>query len=548
MAATLLQTTSLTRTEGTGTTQTFSFASGVPSGSGVILTFVHYPGGNPTGVTDNQGNTYTLAVRADSSGNQAEIWQALNITSDGSTPLVVTATFSAGGNYTTGVATAWSGILGLDQTAPGIEISGYSTTHTIAASSANTQADMLAITCAVVNDGVNDAGLGFASSGWNLLWRENNSNGYEAGQAGYRHITAVETTSVTHSTGISTLLHKVLATYRVSSGSGGTNGSASGSVSSVSGSAPGASGSGAALRSASVASLPIAAPSGAGSGSALRSSALASASATAPAGSASGAAQRSASLASASIVAPNGTASGGTVVNGVATGAVSAASVSAASATASGAASGTSALAGVGASSVSGSAGGGAVAIATATSVAVAAVNASANGAGMAPATVAPIYLAAPSGVASAGTVVNASASASIAAAALDAPSATASGATVINGTAESGFAVVSVVSANGGASGTALVGANAEGLLASLSANPVFGQGSGNASAMCGTALVSVQPVAGFAFDGVPSVSLSPDWFFASQSDGLRFVASADALSFAAAADNLAFDVRGQS
>jgi hypothetical protein len=226
MAATLLQTTSLTRTEGTGTTQAFTFASGVPSGSGVVLTFVHYPGGNPTGVTDNLGNTYTLTVRADANGNQAEIWHALNITSNGTTPLVITATFSAGGNYTTGVATAWSGIQALDRTASATEPATTSNTHTIAAALPNTQADMLAFTCVVVNDSVNDAGLGFSTAGWNLLWCENNSNGYEAGQAGYRHISAVETTSVTHSTTISTLLHKVLATFRVvGSGGGGASGS-----------------------------------------------------------------------------------------------------------------------------------------------------------------------------------------------------------------------------------------------------------------------------------------------------------------------------------
>lgn len=225
MAATLLQTSTLTKTENAGTAQTFTFASGVPSGSGVVLNFVHYPGGNPTGITDNLGNTYTLAVRADAGGNQAEIWHALNITSNGTTPLVITATFSAAGNYTTGVATAWSGIQGLDRTASATETSGPSTAHTVAAALPNTQADILAFTCVVVNDSVNDAGLGFSTAGWNLLWRENNSNGFEAGQAGYRSISAVETTSVTHSTTIGTLLHKVLATYRVvGSGGGGASG------------------------------------------------------------------------------------------------------------------------------------------------------------------------------------------------------------------------------------------------------------------------------------------------------------------------------------
>lgn len=208
MAAVLLQTSSVERSLGSGTTQTFTFTSAVPSGSAVIVPFVNYPGGAVTGVTDNQGNTYSLAQTITDSQNRADIWYKLNISSDNATPLVVTANFAAGGNYNTGAATAWSGLSALDKTA------SNANTATITSPSANASLDSIAFVSTVLNGGFDNGGLGF-SSGWNTIWRENNSNSYEGGQAGWKLIPANEVATVTSTNSVGGLLNNVLATFTV---------------------------------------------------------------------------------------------------------------------------------------------------------------------------------------------------------------------------------------------------------------------------------------------------------------------------------------------
>lgn len=208
MAAVLLQTSSVERSLGSGTTQTFTFASPVPAGSAVIIPFVNFPGGAVTGVTDNQGNTYSLAQSVTVTENRTDIWYKLNISSDNTTPLVLTATFSAGGNYNTGAATAWSGLSALDK------VANSANSGTVTAPSANTTLDSIAIVSVVINGGHDNGALGFPA-GWNTIWRENNSNSYEGGQAGWKLIPANEVATVTSSNSVSNFLNNVLATFTV---------------------------------------------------------------------------------------------------------------------------------------------------------------------------------------------------------------------------------------------------------------------------------------------------------------------------------------------
>lgn len=216
---TLIQSSALSKTTGgSEVTQQFIFSGAAPAGSTPILSFANYPGGAPTGVTDNQGNTYTKAVGISYQDNLAEIWYCSNIVSDGVTPLVITATFSANGNYTTGMATIWSGLNGVDKTvAAGNDTGGVSQTLTMA--EANSQANVLAMMVGVINGGWDDSGLGISSPGWTVLWRENNSNSYEGGQSAYRIVNSIETTSVTQTSTIGSPINAAMATFKVQSSS-----------------------------------------------------------------------------------------------------------------------------------------------------------------------------------------------------------------------------------------------------------------------------------------------------------------------------------------
>lgn len=211
----LLQTSALTRTiGGADLTQQFAFAAAAPAGSTPILTFAHYPGGAPTGVIDNLGNTYTKAVGISFQGNLAEIWYCSNIISDGVTPLVITATFSASGNYTSGLASVWAGLNGVDKTVSfGTDVAAPSQTLTMG--EPNSQADVLAVMVGAVNGGHDDNGLGISSPGWVTLWRENNSNSYEGGQSAYRIVNGIETTSVTQTSTIGSPINAAMATFKV---------------------------------------------------------------------------------------------------------------------------------------------------------------------------------------------------------------------------------------------------------------------------------------------------------------------------------------------
>lgn len=214
----LLQTSALTRTlGGADVTQQFAFAAAAPAGSTPILTFAHYPGGAPTGVIDNLGNTYTKAVGISFKDNLAEIWYCSNIISDGVTPLVITATFSTSGNYTSGLASVWAGLNGVDKTVSlGNDVAGpASLSQTLTMGEPNSQADVLAVMVGAVNGGWDDNGLGISSPGWTLLWRENNSNSYEGGQSAYRIVNGIETTSVTQTSTIGAPINAAMATFKV---------------------------------------------------------------------------------------------------------------------------------------------------------------------------------------------------------------------------------------------------------------------------------------------------------------------------------------------
>jgi hypothetical protein len=211
MAASLLQTSTLLRTEGSGATSNHSYTSNLAAGS-LSLVFV---GNFPSGMASVVGTSgaYTKAVGySDGGDNWCEIWYRANV--GGGAETVTFTPTSTSGNYLTCVMQEWGGMV----TASALDQIGSAGALTVSTAGATTQASEVAFTISVADQGTANVGWGTPSL-YTLIARENDSNTYTGMQAAYRLLIATGTQTATHtSSGIPG--DSVIATFKVQTGGG----------------------------------------------------------------------------------------------------------------------------------------------------------------------------------------------------------------------------------------------------------------------------------------------------------------------------------------
>lgn len=207
----LVQTSTLLRTENSGSTSTLSYTSNLTAGSLSVLCVGNYPSGI-TSVSGSTNGAYTQAVTyGDGGNNYVEIWYRANV-SAGAETLTITPT-SASGNYITAVAQEWSGMA----TSSPLDRTGTSGTLTVSTSAATTQADEVVFTVAVADAGSSNVNWG-TPSGYTLIARENDSNTYTGLQAAQKTVSSTGTQTATH-TNSSVSADTIIATFKVATGS-----------------------------------------------------------------------------------------------------------------------------------------------------------------------------------------------------------------------------------------------------------------------------------------------------------------------------------------
>lgn len=218
MAASIVQTSSILRTTGSGSSSTHSFSSNLTSGNAAFFIGGNYPSGFAS-VSGSTSGSYTKAIGwGDSGDNFIEIWYNEDVPS-GSETVTITPT-STSGNYITGFLVEASGL----NTSSLVDRTGSSTTtgtsHAVTASAANTQTDVLVFTAAIADEGNSSISWG-TPSGYTLTGRENDSNTYTGMQAAYKIVTANETSSAT-ATSTSINADSVIATFKTAGASSPT--------------------------------------------------------------------------------------------------------------------------------------------------------------------------------------------------------------------------------------------------------------------------------------------------------------------------------------
>jgi len=210
MAASIVQTSSILRTTGSGSSSTQSFSSNLTAGNTAFFIGANYPSGFST-VSGSSSGSYTKAIGwGDGGDNFVEIWYKENVTG-GAETVTITPT-STSGNYITGFLMEASGLNTsslLDRTG---SAATSGTSHAVTASAANTQSDVLVITAIVADAGNSNDNWG-TPSGYTLIGRENDSNTYTGYQSAYKIVTANETSSAT-ATSTSIAADSVIATFK----------------------------------------------------------------------------------------------------------------------------------------------------------------------------------------------------------------------------------------------------------------------------------------------------------------------------------------------
>lgn len=152
--------------------------------------------------------------------NEVGVWYLENATG-GNYVLSINSNGGAGNAYISATAQEWSGMVTsgvLDRTGIGANA------LTATASAANTGADRLVITAVVADLGSSNNNFG-TPSGYTLLDRENDSNSFTGYQAAYKTVSALETSTATHTAtgGTASQYDTVIATFKIAAGGGGTS-------------------------------------------------------------------------------------------------------------------------------------------------------------------------------------------------------------------------------------------------------------------------------------------------------------------------------------
>lgn len=218
MAASIVQTSSILRTTGSGSSSTQSFSSNLTAGNTAFFIGGNYPSGFST-VSGSSSGSYTKAIGfGDSGDNFIEIWYKENI-AGGAETVTITPT-STSGNYITSFLVEASGL----NTSSLLDRTGSATTtgtsHTVTASAANMQSDVLVFTAIIADEGNSSISWG-TPSGYTLTGRENDSNTYTGIQVAYKIVTANETSSAT-ATSVSFNADSVIATFKTAGASSPT--------------------------------------------------------------------------------------------------------------------------------------------------------------------------------------------------------------------------------------------------------------------------------------------------------------------------------------
>jgi hypothetical protein len=218
MAASIVQTSSILRTTGSGSSSTQSFSSNLTAGNTAFFIGGNYPSGFST-VSGSSSGSYTKAIGfGDGGDNFIEIWYKEDI-AGGAETVTITPT-STSGNYITSFLVEASGLNTsslLDRTG---SAATTGTSHTVTASAANTQSDVLVFTAIIADVGSSSISWG-TPSGYTLTGRENDSNTYTGIQVAYKIVTANETSSAT-ATSVSLNADSVIATFKTAGASSPT--------------------------------------------------------------------------------------------------------------------------------------------------------------------------------------------------------------------------------------------------------------------------------------------------------------------------------------
>jgi hypothetical protein len=203
----------------------FTFGTTPTIGNAIIVP-AEVGGGTIVSVTDNQatgGNTYTRKINASQSGGpwDAEIWECPNVTKASGT-FTVTVTFSTN---------AWGAAAGVEvsglDTAGTLDQMGTSNTGTgdttpgVVASDANEAADSFAVALfSSASSSPSNAITG--PTGYTQIFEHEDGNAANSGAAGYKILSALETSSAAWTQGDNVGYAAVIATFKVAAGGGPT--------------------------------------------------------------------------------------------------------------------------------------------------------------------------------------------------------------------------------------------------------------------------------------------------------------------------------------